>query len=168
MLSERYSGLVDESFIPCLVKLTIVPPLRTIIYPKICKTSHSGYTVCYLPVTCEPMHMKTVTAVEAKNTFGRLLEATHREPVMVTKNNREVAAMLSMQDVQALADAFLAEPIKAEVAEGKRSVLDALMAQLEINKRLEASRAAIAEGKGVVADDGYFEGLRARAQSRLS
>lgn len=112
--------------------------------------------------------MKTVTAVEAKNTFGRLLETTHREPVMVTKNNREVAAMLSVEDVNALADAFLAEPIKAEVAEGKRSVLDALVAQIEINKRLEASRAAISEGRGVVADEAYFDELRARAQSRLS
>lgn len=112
--------------------------------------------------------MKTVTAVEAKNAFGRLLEATHREPVMVTKNNREVAAMLSMEDVNALAEAFLAEPIKAEVAAGKRSVLDALMAQLELNKRLDAGRAAIAEGRGVVADEAYFERLRARAQSRIS
>ena len=112
--------------------------------------------------------MKTVTAVEAKNSFGRLLEATHREPVMVTKNNREIAAMFSMEDVQALADAFLADPIKAEVAEGKRSVLDALMVQLEINRRLEASREAIAEGNGVVADDTYFKALRARAVSRIS
>lgn len=114
------------------------------------------------------MILKTVTAVEAKNTFGRLLETAHREPVMVTKNNREVAAMLSMEDIKALAEAFLADPIKAEVAEGKRSVLDALMAQLEINKRLDASRTAIAEGKGFVVDKEYFERLRARAQARLS
>lgn len=114
------------------------------------------------------MTMKTVTAVEAKNSFGRLLEATYREPVMVTKNNREIAAMLSMQDVRALADDFLAEPLKAEVAEGKRSVLDALMAQLEINKRLEASRKAIAEGNGLVADGTYFKALRERALSRIS
>lgn len=114
------------------------------------------------------MTMKTVTAVEAKNSFGRLLEATHREPVMVTKNNREVAAMLSMQDVRALANDFLADPLKAEVAKGKRSVLDALMSQLEINKRLEASRKAMAEGNGVVADDTYFKALRERALSRIS
>lgn len=112
--------------------------------------------------------MKTVTAVEAKNAFGRLLEATHRAPVMVTKNNREIAAMLSMEDVNALADSFLAEPLKAEVATGKRGVLDALMAQLEINQRLEASRKAIAEGQGVVADDTYFKALRDRAQARNS
>jgi prevent-host-death family protein len=114
------------------------------------------------------MKMKTVTAVEAKNSFGRLLEATHREPVMVTKNNREIAAMFSMEDVRALADAFLADPIKAEVAEGKRSVLDALMAQLDINRRLEASREAIANGQGIVADDTYFKALRERALSRIS
>lgn len=112
--------------------------------------------------------MKTVTAVEAKNSFGRLLEATHREPVMVTKNNREIAAMFSMEDIRALADAFLADPIKTEVAEGKRSVLDALMAQLEINRRLEASREAIANGQGIVADDTYFKALRERALSRIS
>jgi len=112
--------------------------------------------------------MKTVTAVEAKNSFGRLLESAHREPVMVTKNNREVAAMLSMEDIHALADTFLADPIKAEVANGKRSVLDALMAQIEINQRLEASRAAIAEGNGVVADAAYFQELRDRAQSRIA
>ena len=112
--------------------------------------------------------MKTVTAVEAKNSFGRLLEATHREPVMVTKNNREIAAMFSMEDVRALAEVFLANPLKAEVAEGKRSVLDALMAQIEINRRLEASRAAIAQGHGLVADDSYFKALRERALRRIS
>ena len=111
--------------------------------------------------------MKTVTAVEAKNTFGRLLEAAHREPVMVTKNNREIAAMFSIQDVHALADAFLADAIKAEVTEGKRSVLDALMAQLEINRRLEAGRAAIANGQGIVADDTYFKSLQERARDRV-
>jgi prevent-host-death family protein len=114
------------------------------------------------------MKMKTVTAVEAKNSFGRLLEATHREPVMVTKNNREIAAMFSMEDVRALAEVFLANPLKAEVAEGKRSVLDALMAQIEINRRLEASRAAIAQGQGLVADDSYFKALRERALRRIS
>jgi prevent-host-death family protein len=114
------------------------------------------------------MKMKTVTAVEAKNSFGRLLEATHREPVMVTKNNREIAAMFSMEDVRALAEVFLANPLKAEVAEGKRSVLDALMAQIEINRRLEASCAAIAQGHGLVADDSYFKALRERALRRIS
>ena len=115
-----------------------------------------------------PMQMKTMTAVEAKNSFGRLLEATHREPVSVTKNNREIAAMFSMEDVRALADDFLAEPLQAEVIAGKLNVVEALMEQLAINKRLTASRNAIAEGRGVVADVDYFTGLRERAQARTS
>ena len=98
-----------------------------------------------------PMQMKTMTAVEAKNAFGRLLEATHREPVSVMKNNREIAAMFSMEDVRALADNFLAEPLQAEVIAGQLNVVEALMEQLAINKRLAASRRAIAEGRGVVA-----------------
>ena len=113
------------------------------------------------------MKIKTVTAVEAKNTFGRLLEATHREPVMVTKNNREIAAMFSMHDVYTLAESFLSEPLKAEVEAGKCSVLDALIAQLEISKRLQAGRASIAHGDGVVADSDYFSSLRERAGARL-
>jgi prevent-host-death family protein len=112
--------------------------------------------------------VKTVTAVEAKNSFGRLLEAAHREPVLVTKNNREVAAMLSMEDLRALADTFLADPLKADVAEGRRALLDAVMAQIDINRRIEAGRKAIVEGRGTVADDAYFQGLRDRALARRS
>ena len=112
--------------------------------------------------------MKTMTAVEAKNAFGQLLSAAHREPVAVTKNNREIAALFSIEDVQALADAFLAPPIKEEVAAGRLNVIEALMAQVSLNQRLEANRAAIAEGRGVVADEAYFERLRARAMSRTS
>ena len=112
--------------------------------------------------------MKTMTAVEAKNSFGRLLEATHREPVSVTKNNREIAAMFSMHDVRALADDFLAEPLQAAVTAGKLNVVEALMEQIAINKRLAASREAIADGRGVVADADYFAGLRERAQARTS
>lgn len=112
--------------------------------------------------------MRTMTAVEAKNGFGRLLEAAHREPVAVTKNNREIAAMFSIEDIRALAQAFLAEPLKADVEEGRINVVEAIMTQIELNKRLEASRVAIAQGRGVVADDAYFDRLRDRAAARMS
>jgi prevent-host-death family protein len=114
------------------------------------------------------MQMKTMTAVEAKNSFGRLLEIAHREPVAVTKNNREIAAMFSMEDVNALAGEFLADPLKDDVAAGRLNVIEALMAQVDLNKRLAASRKAIVEGRGVVADSAYFAGLRTRALARTS
>lgn len=112
--------------------------------------------------------MKTMTAVEAKNSFGQLLEAAFRAPVTVTKNSREVAAMFSMEDVRALADTFLAAPLKADVASGKLDLLDALMAQVDRNRRLEAGRKAITEGEGIVADAAYFANLRDRALRRVS
>ena len=107
-----------------------------------------------------------MTAVEAKNSFGQFLEATHREPVAVTKNNREIAALFSMEDLKALAETFLAEPLKAEVQDGTKTLIEAIMAQVQINKRLDAARKSIAEGKGIVADDAYFQGLIARAKAR--
>lgn len=44
--------------------------------------------------------MKTMTAVEAKTHFGKFLDSVQREPVIVTKKNRPVAVMLSMQDIE--------------------------------------------------------------------
>lgn len=42
--------------------------------------------------------MKTMTAKEAKLRFGEFLDTMQREPVIVTKNNRPVGIMLSIQD----------------------------------------------------------------------
>jgi hypothetical protein len=112
--------------------------------------------------------MKTMTAVEAKNCFGQFLEAALREPIADTKNRREVAAMFSMEDIRALADSFLAAPLKADVEAGKIGLLDALMAQVDLNRRLDAGREAIAAGGGIVANALYFAGLRDRARRRVS
>ena len=42
--------------------------------------------------------MKTMTAREAKTHFGELLDTMQREPVLVTKNNRPVGIMISIDD----------------------------------------------------------------------
>jgi prevent-host-death family protein len=44
--------------------------------------------------------MKTMTAAEAKNQFGKFLDMAQREPVVVSKNGRPVGVFLSMQDVE--------------------------------------------------------------------
>jgi prevent-host-death family protein len=59
--------------------------------------------------------MKTITAAEAKNSFGRFLDAAQREPVVVTKNNRPVGVFLSMQDLE---DTIWAERALAAHREG--------------------------------------------------
>ena len=42
--------------------------------------------------------MKTMTARDAKTPFGEFLDTMQREPVIVTKNNRPVGIMLSIED----------------------------------------------------------------------
>ena len=42
--------------------------------------------------------MKTMTARDAKTHFGEFLDTMQREPVIVTKNNRPVGIMLSIED----------------------------------------------------------------------
>lgn len=50
--------------------------------------------------------MKIMTARDAKNHFGEFLDAVRREPVVVTKNNRPVGIMISIEDA---ADTVLPE-----------------------------------------------------------
>jgi prevent-host-death family protein len=44
--------------------------------------------------------MKTFTAAKAKNNFGLLLDTAQREPVVITKNDRPVGVLLSLQDFE--------------------------------------------------------------------
>lgn len=59
--------------------------------------------------------MKTITAAEAKNSFGKFLDMARREPVLVTKNNRPVGIFLSMEDAE---DTIWAEQALKAHAEG--------------------------------------------------
>ena len=45
-------------------------------------------------------YMRTITAIDAKNRFGQLLETAQREPVTVTKQGRPAAVMLSVEDYE--------------------------------------------------------------------
>jgi len=44
--------------------------------------------------------MKTITAAEAKNAFGKFLDMAQREPVVVTKMGRPVGAFISIADLE--------------------------------------------------------------------
>ena len=58
--------------------------------------------------------MKTIPATKASKQFGELIDAVQREPVMVTKKNRPVGVMMSIQDAEAL----LAMQTEVGVAKG--------------------------------------------------
>lgn len=42
--------------------------------------------------------MKVMTARDAKNHFGEFLDSARREPVVVTRNDRPVGIMISVED----------------------------------------------------------------------
>ena len=50
--------------------------------------------------------MNTFTATDAKNHFGELLEAVHREPIEIDKKGRPVAVMLSYDTYQEMKEAL--------------------------------------------------------------
>ena len=61
------------------------------------------------------MIMKTMTAVEAKTCFGKFLDTAQREPVLVTRKNRPVGVMISMEDIE---DTLWGEAARKAHAEG--------------------------------------------------
>lgn len=46
--------------------------------------------------------MKTIPASKASKQFGEFLDTVQREPVMVTKKDRPVGVMMSIQDAESL------------------------------------------------------------------
>ena len=93
--------------------------------------------------------MKTMTAKEAKNSFGVFLDSAQREPVVVTKRDRPVGVMFSMNDVPAMID--FADSMKNKINAG-------------ISAGLEDSKA----GRGRVLDGGYVSELQQELQRRIA
>lgn len=63
----------------------------------------------------------TFTAKEAKNNFGRLLDEARRIPVIIKRNGRKVAVMLSLEEynfLEALSDAYWAKRAKSAEKKG--------------------------------------------------
>ena len=72
--------------------------------------------------------MKFITATEAKNRLGAILDEAQREPVVIRRQERDVAVILSMAEFDRIrarnVDAFL-EASKALAAEAKAKGLTA-------------------------------------------
>ena len=70
--------------------------------------------------------MKTITATEAKNRFGAVIDDAQREPIVIQRQERDVAVVISMKEYERIRrsniDAFL-EARNALAAEAKRNGL---------------------------------------------
>ena len=60
--------------------------------------------------------MVEISATDAKNRFGEVLEMARKEPVRIQKNGRDVAVMLSAEEYAALAAASVAPRVNPAVA----------------------------------------------------
>ena len=80
--------------------------------------------------------MKVMTAKEAKNSFGSLIDTVQREPVLVTRRNRSVGVFFSIQDIEKIPDlkSSLLEHIEEQ---SKNSLLE--MVGLNKDNRVYAS-----------------------------
>lgn len=52
--------------------------------------------------------MKTIPATEAKNRLGAILDAAQREPIVIRRQDRDIAVLLSMADYERLRSANIA------------------------------------------------------------
>ena len=103
--------------------------------------------------------MATMTALEVKNRFGQFLDAVQRAPVTVTKNGREIGAMFSRADLEAMA-ARLYPPLKEAVDRGEISIGEALVRQAKLDQQWDEAEEDVAAGRVYDMDDAYFERLR--------
>ena len=81
--------------------------------------------------------MKTMTAAEAKQNFGRLIDAAQREPVMITKHGHGASVMISAEDYaeqQKEKEFYMYQMIKEgleDVKSGRVHSLDEINAELD-------------------------------------
>lgn len=61
--------------------------------------------------------MSTVSATDAKNRFGELLEMARQEPVRVQKNGRTVAVVVSPEQYEAFLEASSSPKVRPVVDE---------------------------------------------------
>ncbi len=94
------------------------------------------------------MSMKTITSKEAQNSFGAFLDSAQREPIMVTRRNRPVGVMLSMENLPAI----------FELADSMRETIKA---------GVKAGLADAKAGRGQELTDGYIADLKTELQARI-
>lgn len=99
--------------------------------------------------------MKVMTAREAKNHFGEFLDSARRETVVITRNDRPVGIMISIEDA---ADTLLPEFLLDKEPGYDGWLFDKVATTI---KRLDAEKTTVLE------HDDAMSLLRERLQARL-
>lgn len=100
--------------------------------------------------------MKVMTARDVKNHFGEFLDTAQREPVVITRNNRPVGIMISIQDA---ADTVLPEMMMDKEPGYDAWVLEKVTGTM---RRVDSGEAALIEHEDALRQ------VRARLKARFS
>lgn len=119
-----------------------------------CKSTHCSYNG-HINCNLKGMSTKVMTARDAKNHFGEFLDAVQREPVIITKNNRPVGLMISIQDA--------ADTVLPEMMMDKEPGHDAWLLEKVSNtiRRVDSGESAF------IGHEDAMQQLRARLKARL-
>lgn len=79
--------------------------------------------------------MQTITANEAKTRFGELIDRVQREPVGVTRRNRVVGVMVSLEDYAAMRT-FYADRLAATLRQTANEAAVAGLTATEVERLL--------------------------------
>ncbi|SMN00430.1 hypothetical protein SPONN_1670 [uncultured Candidatus Thioglobus sp.] len=93
--------------------------------------------------------MKIISSREVQNSFGAFLDTAQREPVMVTRRNRPVGVMLSMEN---LPEAIF------DLADSMREI---------IRTGVETGLADVKAGRTYELTDEFIESLQNKAEQRI-
>jgi prevent-host-death family protein len=64
--------------------------------------------------------MKTMSAREAKNAFGLMIDTARAEPVLIEKHGRGVVMVISVEEYERLHGSADAAPTQSDSADSKR------------------------------------------------
>lgn len=84
--------------------------------------------------------MKTMTAAEAKNSFGEMMENSSREPVVITKHGKPVRVVMSAEEFKQLKLQSLRADVREGIIEAERGEfadysLGGLLDELGLNEK---------------------------------
>lgn len=75
--------------------------------------------------------MKTMSAREAKNAFGLMIDTARVEPVLIEKHGRGVVIVISGEEYERLHGSASAAPVQSDGTDSQRTDLSPGIRQLE-------------------------------------
>ncbi len=111
---------------------------------------------------------KKYSSVEAKQSFGRLVDEAQHSPVTITKHNRDIAVIVSAEKIKRLSQSILSDYFKELVNNGSMTFFEALDRQTEIENKASYALEQHSRGETKLADDAFFNNIKKQALGRVN